>query len=373
MSLKENIQAILDDAGVDVILDGDRSWDPKILDAKVYSKILSDGSLGLGETYMDGLWDAEEVDEFIYRMLKGHLEEKFRTPKMVASILLSKLFNFQTKGRALEVGQKHYDVGNDLYKAMLDKRMVYTCGYWKDAVTLDEAQDAKLDLVCKKIGLKKGDKVLDIGGGWASFARFASEKYGAETTAITISREQAKLGIESTKGMPIEIRVQDYRDLPENEQYDHVVSIGMFEHVGYKNYSDFMRVVARVLKDEGLFLLHTIGSTTSITRGEAWLDKYIFPNGMLPSVAQIGKAIEGNFVMEDWHNFSVHYDRTLMEWFKNFDEAWPTLKEHYDERFYRMWKYYLMISAATFRSRHSQLWQIVLSKDGVQDGYNSLR
>jgi len=373
MEVKKKLQKILDESGAGVTFNGSHPWDPKVHDERLYARILSDGSVGLGESYVDGWWDVEQLDEMITRLLRANLSQTIRSWKHIPSLAFSRIFNLQSKSRSKEVGQKHYDVGNDLYRAMLDERMTYTCGYWKEAETLDAAQEAKLDLICRKIGLKEGDTVLDIGGGWGSFAQFAYEKYGAHTTAITISKAQAELGKERTKRMPVEIRLQDYRDLPEGEMYDHVVSIGMFEHVGYKNYSEFMKVVHRVLKDDGLFLLHTIGGNTSITKGDPWIDKYIFANGMLPSISQIGSAIEKKFVMEDWHNFSTHYDQTLMEWFKNFDAAWPALKENYDERFYRMWKYYLLICAATFRSRQSQLWQIVLSKEGVSTGYNSIR
>jgi cyclopropane-fatty-acyl-phospholipid synthase len=250
---------------------------------------------------------------------------------------------------------------------MLDKRMVYTCGYWKDAKTLDEAQEAKLDLTCKKLNLKPGMKVLDIGCGWGSFAKYAAEKYKVKVVGITVSKEQAVLAKALCKGLPIEIRLQDYRDL--NEKFDRIVSLGMFEHVGYKNYKTYMKVVHRCLKDDGLFLLHTIGGNKSVKSTDPWIDKYIFPNSMLPSIKQMGDAIEDYFVMEDWHNFSADYDKTLMAWYNNFENSWNKLKDDYDERFHRMWRYYLLACAGTFRARKSQLWQIVLSKDGIKEGY----
>ena len=289
--------------------------------------------------------------------------------------LKSKLFNLQSKARAFEVGEKHYDIGNDLYRAMLDKRMTYTCGYWKNAKTLDKAQEDKLDLVCKKINLKPGMKVLDIGCGWGSFAKFAAEKYKVKVVGITISKEQVKLGNEICKGLPVEIRFEDYRDL--NEKFDRIVSLGMFEHVGPKNYREYMEIVSRCLKDGGLFLLHTIGSAEIIKALNAWIIKYIFPNGVVPSMENIVKSIDRLFVMEDWHNFGAYYDKTLMAWYSNFVKGWPKLhKEHsekYDDRFYRMWTYYLLSCAGGFRARKIQLWQIVLSKNGVPGGYKSFR
>ena len=261
------------------------------------------------------------------------------------------------------MGIKHYDLGNDLYQRMLDKRLVYTCGYWKNADNLDDAQEAKLDLVCRKIGAKPGMKILELGCGWGSFAKFAAEKYGASVLGVTVSKEQVALGMELCKGLPVELRLQDYREV--QGTFDAVISIGVMEHVGHKNYSTYMEVVNRCLKEDGIGFVHTIGGNKSITNGEPWTDKYIFPNGMLPSIAQLGTAMERHFVMEDWHNFGPYYDPTLMAWHANFEAAWPDLKEKYGDTFYRMWRYYLLSSAGGFRSRNQQLWQIVFTRLGT--------
>ncbi len=369
MTDKKKAQELLSLAGVEI--NGKNQWDIHIHNEGFYSRVLSKGSLALGESYMDGWWDVEELDEFFDHVLRVDLNRKLITPSVIFHILRAKFFNLQNISRAFKVGEQHYDIGNDLYSRMLDKRLVYTCGYWKNAQTLESAQEAKLDLVCRKLNLQKGQRILDIGCGWGSFAKFAAERYGVEVVGITISKEQAKFAEENTKGLPVEIRLQDYRDI--DEEFDHIVSLGMFEHVGYKNYREYMNVVNRSLKKDGLFLLHTIGSNYSSSTTEPWIEKYIFPGGMLPSIKQIGKSIEEYFVMEDWHNFGVDYDKTLMEWFKNFDKAWPELKEVYGERFYRMWKYYLLASAGSFRSRKNQLWQVVLSKKGIRGGYQSVR
>ncbi len=255
---------------------------------------------------------------------------------------------------------------------MLDKRMVYTCGYWRNANNLNDAQEAKLELTCKKLNLKPGMKVLDIGCGWGSFAKYAAEKYKVKVVGITISKEQVILGNKLCKGLPVEIRLQDYRDL--NEKFDRIVSLGMFEHVGPKNYKTYMKVVDRCLKDDGLFLLHTIGTNTIKGRADRWINKYIFPNGVLPSVNQITKSTEGLFVLEDWHNFREDYSKTLRAWHTNFNNNWDKIKKDYDERFKRMWNYYLVSMAAGFRvGKKFQLWQIVFSKNGVEGGYESVR
>src|SRR3989344_2053349 len=356
----------------DIHIGGARPQDIVVHDERLFNRVVRYGSLGLGEAYMDGWWDVKALDAFIYKEFTGHLEREFKINRAsISTILKAFLFNLQTSSRARKVGEVHCDLGNDLYSATLDKRIVYTCGYWKDAKSLDEAQEAKLDLVCKKIGLKSGDRVLDVGCGWGSFAKYAAEKYGASVVGITISKEQAQLARELCVGLPIEIRVQDYREV--NEKFDHIVSLGMFEHVGVKNYKTYFKMANRCLKDDGVFLLHTVGYKFSQLTSDPWITKYIFPGGALPSVAQIGKAIEGLFIVEDLHNFGSDYDKTLMAWFKNFDSAWPKLKEKYDERFYRMWKYYLLACAGTARAREMQLWQIVLSKNGVKGGYTSVR
>lgn len=355
----------------DIQINGDRPWDIQVHDERLYQRILAQGSLGFGESYMDGWWDCDQIDELISRIFSANLTRHLRPAKMVWPYLKAKLTNRQSKSRAFQVGEAHYDIGNDLYERMLDKRMVYTCAYWKDAGNLDEAQEAKLDLVCKKIGLKAGDRVLDIGCGWGSWAQFAAERYGVSVVGITVSKEQQKLAQQRCQGLPVEIRLQDYREI--NEPFDHIISLGMFEHVGYKNYRDYMHVAYRCLKDDGLFLLHTIGGNRSVAHTDPWIEKYIFPNSMLPSVKQIAAATENLFVMEDWHNFGADYDKTLMAWFQNVDRTWPQLQQAYDDRFYRMWKFYLLACAGTFRCRKNQLWQIVFSKNGVKGGYHSLR
>lgn len=355
-------------ARADIHINGKRLWDISIKDERIYSAVVRGGSLAFGESYMKGWWDSESIDELINKILTHKLTKELKiTPAVIFIFLKTFLVNVGAKSRAFEIGKRHYDIGNNLFECMLDKRMVYTCGYWKDAHDLDAAQEAKLYLVCKKLGFRAGQKILDIGCGWGSFIKFAAEHYGVSAVGITVSEEQALLAKKNCAGLPIEIRLQDYRDI--HETFDSIVSLGMFEHVGYKNYRTYMNVVHRALRDGGLFLLHTIGGSKSVTSTNPWIEKYIFPNSMLPSIAQIGKSIENLFVMEDWENFGAYYDKTLMAWFHNFDKNWSALKKEYDEIFYRMWKFYLLSCAGSFRSRDNQLWQIVLSKGGVRNGY----
>ncbi len=361
-------------AGAGVCFNGPNPWDPQVHDQRLYDRVLSQGSLGLGEAYMDGWWDCKALDEFACRVLRAQLDVKStRKLGLILRVLPAVLFNQQRRGRAHQVGEQHYDAGNDLFETMLDRRLTYTCGYWREADCLDAAQEAKLDLVCRKLGLREGQRVLDIGCGWGSFAQFAAERYGARVLGITISKEQVALGRQRCAGLPVELRLQDYRELDEPEGFDHIVSLGMFEHVGYKNYRTFMEIAHRLLKDDGLLLLHTIGGNWSVHDTDPWMKTYIFPNSMLPSIKQIAGAIERLFVMEDWHNFGADYDRTLMAWHENISNGWERLKDRYDERFYRMWTYFLKSCAGSFRARRNQLWQVVLSKYGLAGGYRSVR
>lgn len=357
-------------AAADVKIGGDRPWDIQVHDERFYMRVLKDGSLGLGESYMDGWWDCAAIDQFIYRVLRARLDVK-PSWRLKLAVLKSKLFNEQDKKGSMAVIDQHYELGNDLYQNMLDNLMTYSCGYWKGCDNLDDAQKGKYDLIARKLQLEKGMRVLDIGCGWGGFAKFIAENYAVSVVGITLSEKQASFAREATKGLPVEIRVQDYRDL--NETFDRIVEIGMFEHVGPKNYRGFMEMCYRCLKDNGLVMLHTIGSNKTSARGDDWLLRYIFPYGKLPSISEIGRSIEELFVMEDWHNFGVDYDQTLRAWFANFDRNWPKIKDRYPAPFYRMWKYYLLSLAGSFRAREIQLWQVVLSKDGLPGGYESVR
>lgn len=363
--LQRRVEALLQEAGVST--GGEQPQDIRILDPRFHARVLAKGSRGLGESYMDGWWQANSLDAFLVHLLEARLDERVHGSGEIWDAFKAKLFNLQAGQGSYEVGRRHYDLGNDLYRAMLGKRLVYSCGYWRNADNLDDAQEAKLDLICRKLQLRPGMRVLDIGCGWGEALRFAAERYGVEGVGVTISTEQAELARELCAGLPVEIRMQDYREL--DEPFDAVLSVGMFEHVGVKNYRTYFETVRRCLGEQGLFLLHSIGSNISRERTDPWIARYIFPNSMLPSAAQITTAMEGLFVLEDWHNFGPDYDRTLQAWRDNVEAAWEQLAPRYDEHFRRMWRFYLAGSMATFRTRHSQLWQLVLSPRGVPGGY----
>jgi cyclopropane-fatty-acyl-phospholipid synthase len=358
-------------AGVDVRIGGDRPWDLTVHHPDTANRILAEGSLGMGESYMDGWWDCPRIDELLLRILQGHLDERVGKARMLALGIANLLFNRQSQKRAWQVGRMHYDLDYRVFEAMLDERLNYSCGYWARASTLEQAQSDKLELTCRKLGLQAGMRLLDIGCGWGSLMGYAAENFGVECVGITISAEQAEYARRRYAHLPIEVRLQDYRAFNGDgrQRFDRIASIGMFEHVGHKNYRDFFATVARCLDAAGLCLLHTIGRRRSDTVPDPWIDRYIFPNHELPSLAQIAEACEGSFVIEDVENFGADYDRTLLAWHERLEAAWPALSLHHDERFRRMMRYYLLACAASFRARIDQLWQLVLSPAGVAGGY----
>lgn len=361
-------------ANAGIRINGDAPWDIRIHDPRVYREVLTRGSLGFGESYIEGMWDCDQLDELFARLLR--LDPTRQLPglaraHLVWSALRQKVINLQSRSRAFQVGEQHYDAGNDLFEKMLDSQMIYSCAYWAGAKDLEEAQTNKLELICRKLQLKAGETLLDIGCGWGGLAAYAARHHGVEVTGITISREQQKLARERCQGLPVNIELMDYRDL--NGKFDKIVSVGMFEHVGRKNYPTYFENVKRLLNDDGLFLLHTIGNRRTVETTDAWIDKYVFPNGKLPSACDLSAAVENHFIIEDWHNFGTDYDRTLMAWKKRFDAAWPQLRNKYGERFYRMWSYYLLCCAGFFRARQGQLWQVVLAKTNSKNIYRSSR
>jgi cyclopropane-fatty-acyl-phospholipid synthase len=349
---------------VGITVDGTDPGDIQVLDPAFYGRILRDGSLGLGESFIEGWWDAAAVDETVRKILEGGLQERaIASPRVVGLALTARLINLQGRRPAERNAREHYERGIDLHRAMLDRRMCYSCGYWKGAETLDQAQEAKLELICRKVGLREGSTLLDIGCGWGSLARYAAERHGATVKGITVCPEQAEVAREECRGLPVEIEVMDYRRV--HGRFDAVVSVGMFEHVGPKNYRTYMKVVERCLKPDGVSLLHTIAGNRRTSHIDPWLHRHIFPGANLPAPAEIAGSAERLFVIEDMHNFGPDYDRTLMAWERNFERAWPRLRERYGERFRRLWRYYLLCSAASFRARRTQLLQTVFTRPGT--------
>lgn len=371
---KSSAESVLQDffEPADIRINGTRPWDVRVHNRSFFNAVLSGGSLALGETYMEGWWDCDALDDMFSRILRAGLDSrplpKHRWLRCWAKAAWSRI---PGKRRAFEIGRRHYDIGNRLFSVMLDRWMNYSCAYWKRAQTLDQAQEAKMDLICRKLHLQPGMTVLDIGCGWGGFAAYAAKNYDARVVGVTVSGEQVRLARKMCEGLPVTIAYRDYREI--QGTYDRIVSVGMFEHVCADSYKTFMRMVRRCLKPEGLFLLHTIASNNSRTGCDPWIAKYIFPNSMLPSARQIASAEEELLVIEDWHSFGSDYDPTLKAWYANFTRNWQYLNNFYDRRFFRMWTYYLLICAGAFRARSNQLWQIVFSRDGLESGYTSIR
>jgi len=361
MAVPEIGQRILDAAGV--TLGGDALHDITIHDERFWDRVLSDRELGLGESYQDGWWDANQLDEFLTVVqtadVRSLVSPSFGLARRAAA---ARLRNQQTRSRAKKNAEAHYNIGNDLYERMLDKRMIYTCGYWDESTDLDSAQEAKLELICKKLGLERGMRLLDVGCGWGGFAQFAAERYDVHVTGISPASEQVSLARERTASLPVRIEQLDYRDVADAGfgDFDRITSIGMMEHVGPRNLGVFFDVCRSLLSPEGMMLHHTIGSNDWKTSGDPWFERYIFPGGVLPSLGQISRAAEEHWSIEDVHNFGPDYDTTLMAWHDNLSARWSEIP-HYDERFRRTWNYYLQGSAAGFRSRSVQLWQVVFT------------
>ena len=369
------LERALHEAGIQT--DGGHPWDIKVHDARFYDRVLTRGSLGLGESYVDAWWDCEQIDEAVHRMMDAGLEHRLtRDWHFWLSTFKAQIFNLQSQKRVAKSARVHYDLEVKLFRHMLGPTMVYSCAYWKDAVNLDRAQEDKLDLICRKLELRGSDGILDVGCGWGGFLKHAAGRFGCRAVGITNSANQYAYAKDFCENLPVRVLLSDYRDprLRDEGRFDKVACIGMFEHVGRKNYRTFMKVIDSLLTENGLFLLQTVGRCGRSGATDPWLDKYIFPNGMLPSAVEIAKAVEGVFVIEDWHSFAADYDRTLMAWRSNFEAYAESREAAIGKSFRRMWRFYLLASAGNFRARRGpQLWQIVLSKNGVEGGYRSVR
>ena len=365
----------------DIRLDGSRPWDIQVRDPRFFRRAIAGGAIGLGESYMDGWWDCAALDEAFARILKADLRKNVRLDaRMIVDGLRQRLPDlayvlpgwrpFLARFRApMATAESHYDVGNDFYRAVLGERMVYSCCYWKDAHTLEEAQVAKLDLSCRKLGLKPGMTVLDIGCGWGAFARHAAETCGVTVTGVTISEEQRRFALENCAGLPVDIRLMDYRSV--TGQFDRVASFGMFEHVGRHNFGAFLKVAHDALTPDGLLLLETIGDDVSGGQCNPWFQKYVFtaPTSMFPSIKELAAAAEGLFTMEDWQNIGADYAPTLRAWHANLAAHRDAVVAEHGERIYRMWVFYLMSCAGAFAARTYQMWQIVFARRGIPGGF----
>lgn len=371
---KKILKKLLKDAGITV--DGSKPYDLAVRDEAFYSRVLRHGALGAGESYMEGMWSSKQLDNMFVRVLEARLEDKIKSnPGLLFYLVRGRVMNLQMGKRAYKNAQSHYDIGNELYGPMLGKSMAYTCAYWEwGAKTLDQAQTDKFELVCRKLGLKRGMKVLDTGCGWGGLSIYMAKNYGCEVVCFTPANEQIKFIKANSKGLNIKALDTTWQDFQTTAKFDRIASIGMMEHVGPKNYRAYLTKMKSYLKEDGIMLLHTIGGNKSSLDIDPWIGKYIFPGGVLPTIKQLSTAMEGLMIVDDWHNMGFNYSKTLLCWYDNFKKSYPSLDhDKYDRRFYLMWEYYLLGCSALFRTRSAQLWQVVLSKNGVAGGYRSIR
>lgn len=360
--ITKTINNKLEQAGITV--NGEQPWDIQVHDRRWYKRVLLDKNLGMGESYMEGWWDCDRIDEMTHRLLRSGIENEINSDlRYRIHYLPGFILNLQSKARSRMIAERHYDLDYKLFASFLDPYHQYSCGFFDQTDDLDEAQQRKLALIAGKLNLAPEDHLLDIGCGWGGLAQYAAQQHGCDVTAVNISTEQLHVARQRCQGLPVQFQECDYRDI--KGQFNKIVSVGMFEHVGRKNYRTFMEVAHRCLQDKGIFLLHTIGNNFSRFSIDPWINRYIFPNSMLPSLRQISDAAEKLFVIEDVHNIGPHYDKTLLAWNDRFQEAWPVLQEKFDTRFKRMWEYYLLSCAGAFRARNIQVWQVVLTKQGA--------
>lgn len=377
--MEKRVTQVFNNAGI-LLDDDDSPYNIQLVKPdKFFRAVALRGHDGFADAYMKGYWECTALDQCVFKLLSSGAIDSLRFHPSNLRLCVSDLFrNKQKPGRAQRNVSHHYNRGA-VFEVMLDRTRSYSCGHWALARNLEDAQIAKLDLVCLKLGLKPGMSFCDIGCGWGALLRHAAKKYGCASAGITLSTDQRDYigspDFDSPEDVPLTARLDDYRNL--HGQYDRIASVGMFEHVGRKNARNFMRCVDRYLKPGGLFLLHTIASrhsSPSLNHPELpWIEKNIFPGGSLLSMGQITTAAQGIFKVLDQENFGPYYDLTLMEWAKNFKEGWESIKSLYSEEFYRMWLYYLYSCAAGFRSGRLELFQIVLAKPDWQGLYRGVR
>jgi len=373
---EQKVRELLLTSNIEV--DGDNPQDIQVHDTSVYDRWLRDGSLGIGESYMEGLWSSNALDQTMKQLIDNmdELESRVKkSPSLILYTLKLKFLNLQNKIGAKRVIEKHYNDDVNLFSEMLDSYMQYTCGYWnRGAKDLEVAQRNKMQLIAEKLHLKPGMQILDMGSGFGGLSYFLATEYDVRVTAVTLSENQHEWATCNFAHPNITFILGDYRDIMSGE-YDRIVSVGLLEHIGIKNYQLFFKKVFSLLKPEGIYLLHTIGSARTTTSTDQWIDKYIFPGGQLPSFKQIVDSIEEPFVIEDWHNFGENYSQTLHAWHHNLKKDWQIKTSSIlTDKEFRMWEYYLLSCAGNFEARSSvQLWQIVICKNGVQGGYLSKR
>jgi cyclopropane-fatty-acyl-phospholipid synthase len=348
-------------ASAGVAINGQNPCDISVKDDRFYRAVLQKGSLGLGESYMDGWWSCDDLEEMASRMIgSGLYKFSLRMPIYLLPNLRDNVFNQQSKEMSLRVADRHYAMGNEMFFGFLGKHKNYSCGYYSGTGDLDEAQRLKLDKVCKLLDLQPGDRLLDIGGGWCEFARYAATHYGCEVVSINITDEQIAFAREYCKGASVEVRKCDYRDI--TGRFNKIAVLAMLTHVGRKNYRKFLEIAHGALEPHGTLLIESVGGHKSHSNCEAWIDKYIFPGGVVPCLSQIDAAASGLFQRTVTDEFGSSYVLTLRAWHRNLIQAWSAHEGRYGERVRRMFEYFFLTTAGSFRARYLLHWHILLKK-----------
>jgi cyclopropane-fatty-acyl-phospholipid synthase len=351
-------------AAADIEIDGHRPWDIRVNDPAFYLRMMPNPAFQIGQTYMDGMWDCDAIDEMVFKLIASRVYAQHEKGGVFhLRNALARVRNMQSRARAGEVALAHYDLDLDLYRGMLDETLTYTCAYWDaPGATLADAQRAKLRLICDKLELKPGQTLLDIGCGFGGLAAFAAEHYGVKTLGVTNSQQHCTVA--RTLYPHLELALMDYRELPAlGRRFDAVASVEMIEAVGPKNFTTYFDVVSQCLAPRGAFLLQSFISPASRFVCNEWFDRYIFPNGVVPSFPQLHAASAMTFgAPTDVHELGLHYPSTLLAWDRNLRATWPRLRSRNDERFRRMWHFYLTSLAGVFRAEDLRLCQVLYRK-----------
>jgi len=349
----------------------------KLLKDDLNWKLLLDPELEFPEAYMRNEIEIENASmkDFLMELIKNLGRSEISTTSLITKKLYQTwrtITNFNLPGNSRKNVEHHYDIGGErgekLYDIFLDKKhRLYSCAYWKnDTKTLEEAQQNKINHIVKKLDIKEGQKILEVGCGWGGMAFEIARQKGCEVTGISLSKNQIEYCKRKAKELNLDNQVKfeliDYREA--KGKYDRIFSVGMFEHVGRKFYNTFFKSMNKLLKDDGIFLLHTIGVVDKPTAPNKFIQKYIFPGGICPSFSQIINPIEKTgLIVADTETLIRHYDKTLESWLERFLERKKEVKDLFDEKFVKMWEFYMASCAAAFRYRDLVVFQLQIVKN----------
>jgi len=355
------ITAGLTRAGVTV--NGPNPWDIRVLDNRLFRRVVGTRELGFGDSYVEGWWECDRIDELVTRILRTGIKRIL--PPGISGLTLaarSVITNTQGSERAGDNATAHYGQHDALLRLILGEPLVYSCADWRDATDLADAQHAKIDRLASKLQLRPGMRVLDIGCGWGATADYLSTRHGVIVVGITPVAAQATHAARHHRHSDVSFVTTDFSNFTSPKPFDRIYSVGMVEHVGPKNLKPFFRHCQDLLVDDGIMFHQTIGRRTPRASTDAWIDRRIFPGGAIPSVQQLSRAWSAGWVLEDFENLGPDYDRTLMAWLGLLEGKKDQVLDQFGEEMYRTFRFYFQYCAGAFRARELQLWQLVLTK-----------